>query len=101
MFIGANGSDCGIVNVNIMSVVGLKLMYIQMVIKHTGGGRDGGSDAWKQYMRRSTVTVNSKIFCKIINKELNLMFKEMNINMNQWLLNKSQEVKEVTIFFVY
>jgi acyl-CoA reductase-like NAD-dependent aldehyde dehydrogenase len=22
--------------------------------KHTGGGRESGSDAWKQYMRRST-----------------------------------------------
>jgi aldehyde dehydrogenase family 7 protein A1 len=22
--------------------------------KHTGGGRESGSDSWKQYMRRST-----------------------------------------------
>jgi acyl-CoA reductase-like NAD-dependent aldehyde dehydrogenase len=26
--------------------------------KQTGGGRECGSDAWKQYMRRSTCTVN-------------------------------------------
>lgn len=26
--------------------------------KHTGGGRESGSDAWKQYMRRSTITIN-------------------------------------------
>ena len=25
--------------------------------KHTGGGRESGSDAWKQYMRRSTWSV--------------------------------------------
>ena len=26
--------------------------------KSTGGGRESGSDAWKQYMRRSTCTIN-------------------------------------------
>merc|ERR1712113_94110 len=26
--------------------------------KATGGGRESGSDAWKQYMRRSTCTIN-------------------------------------------
>jgi len=26
--------------------------------KETGGGRESGSDAWKSYMRRSTVTTN-------------------------------------------
>ena len=26
--------------------------------KETGGGRESGSEAWKQYMRRSTCTVN-------------------------------------------
>ena len=26
--------------------------------KDTGGGRESGSDAWKQYMRRSTVQIN-------------------------------------------
>lgn len=26
--------------------------------KETGGGRESGSDAWKQYCRRSTCTVN-------------------------------------------
>ena len=26
--------------------------------KDTGGGRESGSDAWKQYMRRSTVQRN-------------------------------------------
>jgi aldehyde dehydrogenase (NAD+) len=26
--------------------------------KDTGGGRESGSDAWKAYMRRQTVTIN-------------------------------------------
>ena len=26
--------------------------------KDTGGGRESGSDSWKAYMRRQTVTVN-------------------------------------------
>ena len=26
--------------------------------KHTGGGRESGSDSWKQYCRRSTCTIN-------------------------------------------
>ena len=26
--------------------------------KETGGGREAGSDAWKAYMRRQTVTIN-------------------------------------------
>ena len=26
--------------------------------KETGGGRESGSDAWKAYMRRQTVTIN-------------------------------------------
>ena len=26
--------------------------------KATGGGRESGSDAWKGYMRRQTITVN-------------------------------------------
>ncbi|CAN7987274.1 unnamed protein product [Ixodes hexagonus] len=26
--------------------------------QHTGGGRESGSDSWKQYMRRSTCTIN-------------------------------------------
>ncbi|KAH6932237.1 hypothetical protein HPB50_004039 [Hyalomma asiaticum] len=28
------------------------------VFQHTGGGRESGSDSWKQYMRRSTCTIN-------------------------------------------
>ncbi len=27
--------------------------------KETGGGRESGSDAWKNYMRRATSTINS------------------------------------------
>lgn len=28
------------------------------LFQHTGGGRESGSDSWKQYMRRSTCTIN-------------------------------------------
>lgn len=27
--------------------------------KHTGGGRESGTDSWKQYVRRSTITINN------------------------------------------
>lgn len=30
------------------------LIYLPGGEKHTGGGRESGSDAWKAYMRRST-----------------------------------------------
>jgi aldehyde dehydrogenase (NAD+) len=56
-FIGANGSDCGIVNINI-GPSGAEIGGAFGGEKDTGGGRESGSDAWKQYMKRSTVTVN-------------------------------------------
>ncbi|KAL7749392.1 Alpha-aminoadipic semialdehyde dehydrogenase [Sorochytrium milnesiophthora] len=54
---GANGSDCGIVNVNIPTN-GAEIGGAFGGEKETGGGREAGSDAWKQYMRRQTCTVN-------------------------------------------
>ncbi len=54
---GANGSDCGIVNVNI-GTSGAEIGGAFGGEKETGGGRESGSDAWKQYMRRSTITIN-------------------------------------------
>ncbi|XP_069138399.1 alpha-aminoadipic semialdehyde dehydrogenase-like [Argopecten irradians] len=56
-WIGPKGSDCGIVNVNIPTS-GAEIGGAFGGEKHTGGGRESGSDAWKQYMRRSTCTVN-------------------------------------------
>uniref|UniRef100_A0A2K5CEU9 Aldehyde dehydrogenase domain-containing protein n=1 Tax=Aotus nancymaae TaxID=37293 RepID=A0A2K5CEU9_AOTNA len=50
-------SDCGIVNVNIPTS-GAEIGGAFGGEKHTGGGRESGSDAWKQYMRRSTCTIN-------------------------------------------
>ena len=47
------GSDCGIVNVNIPTS-GAEIGGAFGGEKHTGGGRESGSDAWKQYCRRST-----------------------------------------------
>jgi aldehyde dehydrogenase family 7 protein A1 len=54
---GAAGSDCGIVNVNI-GPSGAEIGGAFGGEKETGGGRESGSDAWKQYMRRSTCTIN-------------------------------------------
>ena len=56
-FIGPNGSDCGIVNVNI-GPSGAEIGAAFGGEKETGGGRESGSDAWKAYMRRATVTTN-------------------------------------------
>lgn len=56
-WIGPNGSDCGIVNVNI-GPSGAEIGGAFGGEKETGGGRESGSDAWKQYMRRSTCTIN-------------------------------------------
>jgi len=54
---GSAGSDCGIVNVNI-GPSGAEIGGAFGGEKETGGGRESGSDAWKQYMRRSTCTIN-------------------------------------------
>lgn len=56
-WMGPKGSDCGIVNVNIPTS-GAEIGGAFGGEKATGGGRESGSDAWKQYMRRSTCTVN-------------------------------------------
>ena len=56
-FCAAAGSDCGIVNVNI-GTSGAEIGGAFGGEKETGGGRESGSDAWKQYMRRATNTVN-------------------------------------------
>ena len=56
-FISAHGSDCGIANVNI-GPSGAEIGGAFGGEKDTGGGRESGSDAWKSYMRRQTVTIN-------------------------------------------
>jgi aldehyde dehydrogenase (NAD+) len=56
-FLAADGSDCGIANVNI-GTSGAEIGGAFGGEKHTGGGRESGSDAWKAYMRRATNTVN-------------------------------------------
>lgn len=54
---GPNGSDCGIVNVNIPTN-GAEVGGAFGGDKETGGGRESGSDSWKQYMRRQSCTIN-------------------------------------------
>ena len=56
-FLSARGSDCGIANLNI-GTSGAEIGGAFGGEKDTGGGRESGSDAWKAYMRRQTVTVN-------------------------------------------
>jgi aldehyde dehydrogenase (NAD+) len=56
-FISADGSDAGIVNVNI-GTSGAEIGGAFGGEKETGGGRESGSDAWRAYMRRATNTVN-------------------------------------------
>ncbi|MCP5116658.1 MAG: aldehyde dehydrogenase family protein, partial [bacterium] len=56
-FLSARGSDCGIANINI-GTSGAEIGGAFGGEKETGGGREAGSDAWKAYMRRQTVTIN-------------------------------------------
>ena len=57
LFLSAEGSDCGIANVNI-GTSGAEIGGAFGGEKETGGGREAGSDSWKAYMRRQTNTVN-------------------------------------------
>jgi aldehyde dehydrogenase (NAD+) len=57
LFLSAEGSDCGIANVNI-GTSGAEIGGAFGGEKETGGGRESGSDAWKAYMRRQTNTLN-------------------------------------------
>ena len=56
-FLSAEGSDCGIANVNI-GTSGAEIGGAFGGEKETGGGRESGSDAWKAYMRRQTNSIN-------------------------------------------
>ena len=56
-FLSNRGSDCGIANVNI-GTSGAEIGGAFGGEKETGGGRESGSDSWKQYMRRQTNTIN-------------------------------------------
>jgi aldehyde dehydrogenase (NAD+) len=57
LFCSVRGSDCGIANVNI-GTSGAEIGGAFGGEKETGGGRESGSDAWKNYMRRATNTIN-------------------------------------------
>ncbi len=57
IFLSAEGSDCGIANVNI-GTSGAEIGGAFGGEKDTGGGRESGSDSWKAYMRRTTATIN-------------------------------------------
>jgi len=48
-WIGPHGSDCGLINVNV-GTSGAEIGGAFGGEKETGGGRESGSDSWKQYM---------------------------------------------------
>ena len=56
-FLSAQGSDCGLVNVN-TGTAGAEIGGAFGGEKETGGGRESGSDAWKSYARRQTACIN-------------------------------------------
>ncbi|MBI5899183.1 MAG: aldehyde dehydrogenase family protein [Rhodocyclales bacterium] len=56
-FLAAAGSDCGIANLN-LGTSGAEIGGAFGGEKDSGGGREAGSDAWRAYMRRQTVTIN-------------------------------------------
>jgi aldehyde dehydrogenase (NAD+) len=56
-FLSAEGSDCGIANVNI-GPSGAEIGGAFGGEKETGGGREAGSDSWRAYMKRATNTIN-------------------------------------------
>lgn len=56
-WVGPNGSDCGIVNVNV-GTSGAEIGGAFGGEKETGGGRESGGEAWRQYMRQTTCTIN-------------------------------------------
>lgn len=57
IFLLAQGSDCGIANVN-MGTSGAEIGGAFGGEQETWGGRESGSDSWKAYMRRQTQTIN-------------------------------------------
>ncbi len=56
-FVGPLGSHTGLANINV-GTSGAEIGGAFGGEKETGGGRESGSDSWKQYMRRLTCTVN-------------------------------------------
>lgn len=56
-WIGPNGSDAGIVNINVGNS-GAEISAAFGGNKSTGWGRESGGDAWKQYVRWSACTIN-------------------------------------------
>lgn len=57
-FTSESGSDCGLAYVN-LGTSGAEIGGAFGGEKDTGGGRESGSDSWKAYMRRQTVTIHS------------------------------------------
>ena len=74
-FLSAEGSDCGIANINI-GTSGAEIGGAFGGEKETGGGREAGSDSWKAYMRRQTVTVNYSKKPPALSQGINFQIKK-------------------------
>lgn len=72
-WVGPKGSDCGIANLNIPTS-GAEIGGAFGGEKHTGGGRESGSDSWKAYMRRSTWLFYIRLFSQYLNQYSNFCF---------------------------
>ena len=97
-FLSAVGSDCGIANINI-GTSGAEIGGAFGGEKETGGGRESGSDSWKQYMRRQTNTINWGSDLPLAQGiEFNSTFKlNNNLSLNtgyQYLDSKENDVKK-------
>ena len=72
-WVGPKGSDCGIANLNIPTS-GAEIGGAFGGEKHTGGGRESGSDSWKAYMRRSTWLFYIRLFSQYLINILTFVF---------------------------
>lgn len=91
-WIGPLGSDCGIVNCNI-GTSGAEIGGAFGGEKETGGGRESGSDSWKQYMRRSTCTMN---YSDKLPLAQGVVFKLWAININFLLYQYEVEFTRIS-----
>ena len=57
LFLSTKGSDCGIANIN-TSTAGAEITIAFGGEKQTVGGREAGSDSWKNYMRRQSCIIH-------------------------------------------
>ena len=100
-WLGPKGSDCGIVNINIPTS-GAEIGGAFGGEKSTGGGRESGSDAWKQYMRRSTCTINysKELPLAQVGRQIIILIFDQNINYSTFQGIKFEWCQSLNIFYL-